>query len=64
MRTFRDAERTVTESRGEKTNQVCEHYSARKLCFRCEKLWENGRMLTVAASPTHNGPKKEAAGCK
>ena len=64
MRTFRDAERTVTESRGEKTNQVCEHYSARKLCFRCEKLCENERMLTVAASPTHNGPKKEAAGCK
>ena len=23
---------------GEKTNQVCEHYSARELCFRCEKL--------------------------
>ena len=48
----------------EKTNQVCEHYSDRKLCFKCEKLWKDGRMLTVAASPTHNGPKKEAAGWK
>lgn len=64
VRTFRDAERTVTEGRGEKTNQVCEHYSARKLCFKCEKLWKAGRMLRVGASQTHNGPKKEAAGCK
>ena len=64
VRTFRDAERTVTEGRGEKTNQVCEHYSARKLCFKCEKLWKTGRMLRVGASQTHNGPKKEAAGCK
>ena len=51
-------------SGGEKTNQVCEHYSARKLCFKCEKLWKDGRMLRVGASQIHNGPKKEAAGCK
>ena len=64
VRTFRDAERTVTEGRDEKTNQVCEHYSARKLCFKCEKLWKAERMLRVGASRIHNGPKKEAAGCK
>ena len=60
VRTFRGED--SDGGSGEKTNQVCEHYHARKLCFKCEKLSrESERMLTAAASPAHNGSKKEAA---